>query len=90
VLFPGMADLRSEQAAETSAAAGPARGGAAAPADAGPPKGTLPDEDVTKKAAGTFAEFVSIRDYKVRQPWACLSFAGRPLGRDVRTGSSQH
>jgi hypothetical protein len=30
----------------------------------GPPKGSLPDEDVRKKAHCTFQEFLSIRDYR--------------------------
>ena len=65
ILFPGMADLRSERtngaATDTSAAADAAA----------KPKGILSDDDVTKKAQGTFAEFLSIRDYKEAE--ACIA-----------------
>lgn len=67
VLFPGMADLRSQRA--NGAATDTSAAGAAAAA--AKPKGTLSDEDVAKKAQGTFAEFLSIRDYKEAE--ACIA-----------------
>jgi hypothetical protein len=40
----------------------------------GPPKGQLSDEEVTKKAGGTFREFIGIRD--VKEAEACIRELG--------------
>jgi hypothetical protein len=66
VLFPGMADLAPMDGDVRRDGAD-----AATATSSGPPKGSLSNEDIDKKARGTFSEFLSIRDFKEAE--ACVS-----------------